>query len=63
LYSAKVCHYMWYTITEIPFWITVKSDDINFTTKNPTLVEQELLSLPEHLSSPRFLKGFLLLDL
>jgi len=27
------------------------------------LVEEELLSLPEHLSSPRFLVGFVLLDL
>jgi hypothetical protein len=26
------------------------------------LVEQELLSLPEYLSSPRFLVGFVLLD-
>ena len=27
------------------------------------LVEQELLTLPEHLSSPRFVVGFMLLDL
>jgi hypothetical protein len=27
------------------------------------LVEQELLTLPEHLSSPQFLMGFVLLDL
>ena len=26
------------------------------------LVEQELITLPEHLSSPRFLVGFVLLD-
>jgi hypothetical protein len=28
-----------------------------------SLVEQELLTLPEHMSSPRFLFGFVLLDL
>jgi len=27
------------------------------------LVEEELLTLPEHLNSPRFLVGFVLLDL
>jgi len=27
------------------------------------LVEQELITLPEHLRSPRFLVGFVLLDL
>jgi len=27
------------------------------------LIEQELSTLPEHLSSPRFLVGFVLLDL
>ena len=32
-------------------------------TNTTALVEQELLTLPEHLSSPRILVGFLLLDL
>jgi hypothetical protein len=32
-------------------------------TRRVSLVEQELLTLPEHLSSPRFLMGFVLLDL
>jgi hypothetical protein len=32
-------------------------------TRRVRLVEQELLTLPEHLSSPRFLVGFVLLDL
>ena len=32
-----------------------------FTRRMP-LVEQKLLSLPKHLSSPRFLVGFVLLD-
>ena len=30
---------------------------------NQCLVEKELLTLPEHLSSPRVLVGFVLLDL
>jgi hypothetical protein len=32
-------------------------------TRRVPLVEQKLLTLPEHLSSPRFLVGFVLLDL
>jgi hypothetical protein len=32
-------------------------------TRRVPLVEQELLTLPEHLSSPRFLVGFVVLDL
>ena len=36
---------------------------ISHTSFHMSLVEQELLTVPEHLSSPRFLVGFVLLDL
>ena len=36
---------------------------VNRKLKRVPLVEQELLILPDYLSSPRFLVGFVLLDL
>jgi hypothetical protein len=35
----------------------------NYNLRRVPLVEQELLTLPEHLSSPLFLVGFVLRDL
>ena len=43
------------------------SDDVlvsfNSSTTGVTRVEQELLTLPDHMSSPPILEGFVLLDL
>ena len=36
---------------------------VTILTRRVPLVEQELLTLPRHMSSPRFLVGFVLLDL
>ena len=41
------------------FWIVI----VTRLTRQMPLVEQELLTLPEHLSSPPVFSGFMLLDL
>jgi len=41
----------------------VRTKFVTRLTRRVPLVEQELLTLQEHLSTPRFLVGFVLLDL
>jgi hypothetical protein len=45
-----------------PFFIHDITRFVTRLTRRVPLVEQELLHLPEHLSSPRVLVGFVLLD-
>ena len=55
-----------YLRTLVSYEISI-SDDVlvsfNSSTTGVTRVEQELLTLPDHMSSPPILEGFVLLDL
>ena len=53
----KVDVRVWAVIMELVTWF------VSRLTRQVPLVEQELLTLSEHLVSPRFLVGFVLLDL